>query len=132
MSECIDGIKNRVLVQVREDFQAKFINDKHIAQAICKYLTTYKEKVYAREIKIESHVKGLVLLFETVYKMNNFLDCTKVKSTFASDLYDLDKTCGEEDYKIQFFELASCYNATLVFHEKKFKCTVNKQNRLRS
>lgn len=106
------------MVKVREDFQEKFVNDKHIAQKICNYLKTYKEKVYAREIKIESHVKGLVLLFETVHKMNNFLACTKVKSTFASDLYDLDKTNDEEDYKIHFFELASCYNATLVLREK--------------
>lgn len=117
LSKCIAETEKRVLVQVRRDFQEKFVNDKHIAQTICNYLKTHKEKVYAREIKIESHVRGLVLLFETVYKMNNFLVCTKVKRTFASDLYDLDKTNGEKDYKIKFFELASCYNATLVLRE---------------
>lgn len=121
LKDCIAEKENRVLVQVREDFRKNFKNDKEIAKKICASLATSTYNLYAKHIlEIESHDKGLVLLFKGGTQMRNFFKSIKRKKEknikiYASNLYELD---GEKDYEIEFFELTTCYDTTIKLREK--------------
>lgn len=106
LKDCIAEKENRVLVQVREGFRKKFKNDREIAKKICASLATSTYNLYAKHIlEIESHDRGLVLLFKGGTQMRNFFKSIKRKKEknikiCASNLYELD---GEKDYEIEFF-----------------------------